>query len=187
MLKLRDVFAQMEHNRDLVLGVVFREKTDASLKLLEFVLDESHKKQTKDKEFITLDSCMRAFSREEMLSGSDQWYCNRCKEQRDIHKKLELYRLPKIMIIQLKRFQSKRSASKASGFLSMAYAQIAQQEKVGDLVDFPVEGLDMRQYVQDQSIRDSPNPVLYDLYAVSNHYGGLHGGHYTAYALNSES
>jgi len=71
MLKLRDVFSQMEHNRDLVLGVVFREKTDASLKLLEFVLDESHKKQTKDKEFITLDSCMRAFSREEMLSGSD--------------------------------------------------------------------------------------------------------------------
>lgn len=69
----------------------------------------------------------------------------------------------------------------------MAYAQIAQQEKVGDLVDFPVEGLDMRQYVQDQSVRDSPDPILYDLYAVSNHYGGLHGGHYTAYAYNSEA
>lgn len=27
--------------------------------------------------------------------------------------------------------------------------------------------------------------MLYDLYAVSNHFGGLHGGHYTAYGFNS--
>ena len=27
------------------------------------------------------------------------------------------------------------------------------------------------------------NPI-YDLYAISNHYGGLGGGHYTAYAKN---
>lgn len=26
--------------------------------------------------------------------------------------------------------------------------------------------------------------VIYDLYAVSNHFGGLGGGHYTAYAKN---
>lgn len=26
--------------------------------------------------------------------------------------------------------------------------------------------------------------VFYDLYAVSNHFGGLGGGHYTAYAKN---
>jgi len=26
--------------------------------------------------------------------------------------------------------------------------------------------------------------LLYDLYAVSNHFGGLGGGHYTAYAKN---
>jgi hypothetical protein len=29
----------------------------------------------------------------------------------------------------------------------MAYAQIAGQEKVNELVKFPIEGLDMRQYV----------------------------------------
>lgn len=26
---------------------------------------------------------------------------------------------------------------------------------------------------------------IYELYAVSNHYGGLGGGHYTAYAKNN--
>ena len=134
-----------------------------------------------------MDACLKAFSREELLSGDDQWYCNKCKSQQDIHKKLELYRLPKILIVQLKRFQSKKSASKASGFIGMAYAQICQQEKVGDLVDYPVEGLDLRQYVQDPAVRDSPTPVYYDLYAVSNHYGSLNGGHYTATAYNSEA
>merc|ERR1712157_642031 len=28
---------------------------------------------------------------------------------------------------------------------------------------------------------------IYDCYAVSNHYGGLGGGHYTAYALNENN
>jgi len=27
---------------------------------------------------------------------------------------------------------------------------------------------------------------IYDCYAISNHYGGLGGGHYTAYALNDD-
>jgi ubiquitin C-terminal hydrolase len=95
---------------------------------------------------ISLDSCFNAFSREEVLSGNDQWYCNKCKEQRDINKKLELYRLPKILIIQLKRFQSQKSNSKSSNFMSLAYAQVLQ-EKVGDHVDFPTTGLDLRKYV----------------------------------------
>lgn len=31
----------------------------------------------------------------------------------------------------------------------------------------------------------NPNPsALYELYAISNHYGSLGGGHYTAFAKN---
>ena len=28
------------------------------------------------------------------------------------------------------------------------------------------------------------DPLIYDLYAVSNHFGSLNGGHYTAYCQN---
>ena len=41
----------------------------------------------------------------------------------------------------------------------------------------------MRPYVL--ALKDEPEPVYYDLYAVSNHYGSLNGGHYTATCLNS--
>ena len=51
------------------------------------------------KESVNLDSCMKAFSMQELLTGDIQWYCSSCKEHRDILKKLEIYRLPKIMII----------------------------------------------------------------------------------------
>ncbi|KAK5604934.1 Ubiquitin carboxyl-terminal hydrolase 43 [Crenichthys baileyi] len=30
-----------------------------------------------------------------------------------------------------------------------------------------------------------PQDYFYDLYAVCNHHGGMHGGHYTAYCRNS--
>ena len=64
----------------------------------------------------------------------------------------------------------------------MAYAQICQQEKVGELVDFPTTELDVSPYLV-----INQGPIIYDLYAVSNHYGSLNGGHYTAYAFNAVS
>ena len=51
--------------------------------------------------------------------------------------------------------------------------------KLGDMVEFPTEGLDMSRYVI-----QGQGKCVYDLYAVSNHFGGLGGGHYTAYAKN---
>jgi ubiquitin C-terminal hydrolase len=66
--------------------------------------------------------------------------------------------------------------------MNLAYAQVCQQEKVGDYVDFPVQNLDVSSYIQDKSIQ---GPIYYDLYAVSNHYGSLNGGHYTAFCYNA--
>ena len=50
-------------------------------------------------------------------------------------------------------------------------------------MDFPLKDLDGRRFTQGPS-------TLYqkfNLYAVSNHYGTMEGGHYTAYGRNSLS
>lgn len=60
-------------------------------------------------------------------------------------------------------------------------AQIAGAAKNNALVDFPIEGLDISKYVYDKEGKS----YVYDLYAISNHMGSLHGGHYTAYGKNA--
>jgi ubiquitin carboxyl-terminal hydrolase 4/11/15 len=86
---------------------------------------------------------------------------------------MEIYRCPEFLILHLKRFSHQR----ASFFSS---------KKITEHIDFPVEGLDMNNFIL--SNRDPANKtkvvngVIYDLYAVSNHFGSLNGGHYTAFA-----
>ena len=53
-------------------------------------------------------------------------------------------------------------------------------DKLDVLIDFPTEGLDLSARVDQSEGKD----MIYDLIAVDNHYGGLHGGHYTAFAQN---
>lgn len=133
---------------------------------------------------MSLYKCIKDFSQEETLSGDDQWYCRKCKEHRDIKKKLELYKVPKILMVQLKRFQSKKSANNGkTGFFNLAYAQICQQEKVDEDIDFPLEGLDLKDYTV-MDCESQGISTTYDLYAVTNHFGSLNGGHYTAFGKN---
>ncbi|KAH9617823.1 hypothetical protein KSS87_005885 [Heliosperma pusillum] len=115
-------------------------------------------------EAITLFSCLDAFLKEEPLGVDDMWYCPHCKEHRQASKKLDLWRLPEILVIHLKRFSYSRYS----------------KNKLDTLVNFPIQNLDMGKYSKS---KDASNPpYVYELYAISNHYGGLGGGHYTAYA-----
>ncbi|KAE8147670.1 hypothetical protein BDV25DRAFT_159842 [Aspergillus avenaceus] len=122
-------------------------------------------RQTRKKKGVTLYECLDEFNKEEILSENDAWYCPRCKEHRRASKKFELWRTPDILVMHLKRFSASR------GF----------RDKLDVLVDFPVEGLDMTGRVE---APEDGKGLTYDLFAVDNHYGGLGGGHYTAYAKN---
>ncbi|BGP25693.1 ubiquitin carboxyl-terminal hydrolase [Rhodotorula toruloides] len=137
------------------------------------------------KKVITLADCLTEFTKEERLGEDDMWYCSRCKEFKQATKKVELWKVPDVLVFALKRFSSGRWS----------------REKIDDLVDFPVlEGLDMEQFVQGDKVEQrlaqqmpdlpaisEPDSLVYDLYAVSNHFGGLGGGHYTAFAKNPEN
>lgn len=47
-------------------------------------------------------------------------------------------------------------------------------------MDFTIHNLDLSKYVRSKDAFGQSH--VYELYAISNHYGGLGGGHYTAYA-----
>lgn len=94
-------------------------------------------------------------------------YCPGCKEHRQAIKKLDLWRLPEILVIHLKRF---------------SYSQF-MKNKLEAYVDFPLDDLDLSSYI---SYKNGHTTYRYMLYAISNHYGSMGGGHYTAYVHVSE-
>ena len=124
---------------------------------------------------VTLQQCVDAFVAEEVLEGDDAWHCPRCRKPRRATKRLTISKLPPILIVHLKRFLFKGP----------------WRDKLNSSVDLPLRDLDFTRYippaiVERQRKRDNAASVTfsYDLYAISNHYGGLNGGHYTANVRN---
>jgi len=58
------------------------------------------------------------------------------------------------------------------------------REKIDTFVDFPLAGLDMAPYIIGNGEGVDGVSTIYDCFAVSNHFGGLGGGHYSAFAKN---
>jgi len=133
-----------------------------SVRLSKSVLEA--RKEYKDKDTMPLTDCLKLFTSTERLGPNDPWYCPDCKEQRRAWKKFDLWKLPDVLVIHLKRFQFTRF----------------QKTKLDFFIDFPLQDLDLDSYV----LNPEEKGAKYELFAVSNHMGGLQGGHYTAYAKN---
>lgn len=113
----------------------------------------------------TLDDCLDVFCEEEFLEGDNQWYCGKCKAHVDATKKIDLFMLPPILIIHLKRFK---------------FGSTGQRSKIDRSVRYPLGDWDL------SNAKKSSGGIypLYDLYAVSHHRGNVGFGHYTAHAKN---
>eukprot|EP01101_Sappina_pedata_P007029 TRINITY_DN3631_c0_g1_i1.p1 TRINITY_DN3631_c0_g1~~TRINITY_DN3631_c0_g1_i1.p1 ORF type:complete len:920 (+),score=262.23 TRINITY_DN3631_c0_g1_i1:158-2761(+) len=112
----------------------------------------------------SLEQCLDLFSTLEKLDENNLWYCNKCQEHVQATKKVDLWRLPPILIIHLKRFY---------------YRGVHSRAKLDMLVNSPLNGLDL----SERLLKENPGvSARYNLFAVSNHMGELSGGHYTAYA-----
>ncbi|XP_036388803.1 ubiquitin carboxyl-terminal hydrolase 19 isoform X2 [Megalops cyprinoides] len=135
-------------------------------KELEFVEDPGSASETARAGHFTLEQCLNLFTKPEVLAPEEAWYCPKCQQHREASKQLMLWRLPNVLIIQLKRF---------------SFRSFIWRDKINDMVDFPVRNLDLSKFCIGQK-DDVQQPPIYDLYAVINHYGGMIGGHYTAYA-----
>lgn len=142
---------------------------------------------------ISLSDCLDEFTKEEQLGADDLWYCPQCKKHQQATKKFDLWSTPDVLVVHLKRFSNSRML----------------RDKIDAFVDFPILGLDMNERVNQRRVISSlermgvdtnsvellgrgseagsgqtSEPLIYDLFAVDEHLGGLGGGHYRAYAFN---
>ncbi|XP_060788407.1 ubiquitin carboxyl-terminal hydrolase 11 isoform X2 [Neoarius graeffei] len=120
---------------------------------------------------VNLQECIELFTTVETLEDENPWYCPTCKKHQLATKKLDLWSLPEVLIIHLKRF---------------SYTKYSR-EKLDTIVNFPLRKLDFSDFLLRKAGSDSEPPSRYDLIAVSNHYGGLRDGHYTSYSRNKDN
>ena len=174
---LEEMNKVMRQNRDFNIMMVWGPEPHAELGYLtragKSAVQEVNEFRSR-KGPVSVYDCLSAFSKEETLTGDEKWYCPRCKTHVEATKKMDLYKVPRLLIIQLKRFSRDRVRSSFYGMVSGA-------SKNSEFVDFPVKGLDITEYVKGGAEGQSH---VYDLYGVVCHSGSLYGGHYTAYCYN---
>ncbi|KAJ1785208.1 hypothetical protein LPJ59_006198, partial [Coemansia sp. RSA 2399] len=104
-----------------------------------------------------ITKALRSFVRSETLTRDNRYKCEKCAKLVEATKQMTVYRLPRILTLQLKRF------STFGG-------------KINRYVEFPLT-LDMRSYASKNSMEKEP--CVYNLYAVLVHSGGTaRSGHY---------
>ncbi len=111
-----------------------------------------------------LFDCLDLYTQEEHLTGINGVYNEKTKNKEDAIKSIKFWSLPKILTIDLKRFNQRN-------------------QKDQRLIDFPLEGLNLSRYV----IGYNKDNSIYDLYGIANHSGGVHGGHYTCFIKNANN
>uniref|UniRef100_A0A913IBP8 Ubiquitin carboxyl-terminal hydrolase n=1 Tax=Strongyloides stercoralis TaxID=6248 RepID=A0A913IBP8_STRER len=131
-------------------------------------------------------NCLKQFTSEEDLTGSNSYECEKCclefnkkklkenpkakKKMVEAKKKYLIYSPPVILTLHLKRFEQVHNSI------------YARTRKIPGYVNFDFE-LDLAPFVAKHGQRIVPGEkrVLYRLYGIVVHSGGLSGGHYIAY------
>ncbi|KAG7164510.1 Ubiquitin carboxyl-terminal hydrolase 8-like 1 [Homarus americanus] len=92
-----------------------------------------------------------------------EYKCSKCKKLRNCIRKLDIWKLPPLLILHLNRFEHDVLMKKKQNF-----------------VDFPLDNLDLTKHCGINN-----RYTNFELYGVSNHYGTMDGGHYTAFCKSS--
>lgn len=115
---------------------------------------------------VTLEECLQKFTEGEYLKGDEKYYCTECKQYVDAIRTIKIWKIPQVLIIQLKRFETTPHGG---------------MKKIRSKVEVPVHNLDVTPFMATQTVSDN----VYQLQAISNHMGSCHGGHYVSYCRNS--
>jgi len=117
---------------------------------------------------MSLQTMLEKFLSPEVLSAAI--LCESCKARHEgSSKRLRIVNLPPVICFHIKRF--------------IPGTTTANAQKSDQIITFPLRGLDMSQYSEDQAL----NTLLYDLCAVIQHTGSMHSGHYFCFILHHEN
>lgn len=152
----------------------FSRKKDSTSNLINTV---SPRYQCDDGE-ISIQSCLNQFTSSELLTGSNKVGCEACTKRANNGKQIYtnatkrflICNPPAVLILHLKRFQ---------------LGNRCMLRKVTKSVNFPTI-LDIAPFCSDKvktlpSVSPNQSKILYSLYGVVEHSGGMHLGHYVAY------
>jgi ubiquitin C-terminal hydrolase len=109
---------------------------------------------------------LNTFNLNEKLDKANEWFCGSCNKNQTALKRMEIYKAPKQLIIQLNRF----------GLVNK------KVEKNKELIDFPIEDLNLSKYLN----QSHNTKAIYELYGLTMHSGSTEGGHYTAIVKSFE-
>ena len=162
---------------------VFNHEFDVSIEdeSVAEALGQRGSEQKRNDERLTLEHCLGEYGNVETLS--EDYKCDKCKAKGTTKTKVDIWRLPDILVIHMKRF---------------VYTMYVRG-KLNNLVHYPVHGLDMspflsaeaRQGLQEMKAANELNmhvpsgdnaqsDHVYDLYATVHHVGTMNGGHYVS-------
>ena len=184
-------------NYKLFVKIVFHANRFSSQQLENLQILKKSIKYDEQKE-IDLSDCFNEFTKIEILNEENKWFCQKCNQTKQGINQLNLFAVPKILIIQLKRFITINLIKK----------------KIHAKIKFPFENFNLSKFVKykeesgnlykredvisnfnesllkissDNEEIENNEEVLYNLLGVINHVGSsLEKGHYYAYFHNEK-
>ena len=110
-----------------------------------------------ENESISLLDCFNLFTTDEEMDDDNKYKHPKTEEYINVKRQFLFWSLPKVLIVCLKRFNNSR-------------------RKITGQIDIPVDNLDLSSYLRGYNTRAN-----YQLIGISNHSGGVGGGHYYSY------
>lgn len=102
--------------------------------------------------------CLDDYMKEEKLDDENMWNCDNCNKKCNAIKKINIWKLPEILTLTLKRFEYSNKSKKIDKLI-----------KISDKID-------MSKYLTGYNDKS-----VYQIYAICNHTGNVNGGHYFSY------
>ena len=106
---------------------------------------------------ISIYDCLNLFTQEEEISDI---YCENCQKKQIFNKILRIERIPKYLVITLKRFK-----------YTLMY-----RTKMKCPIKFPINDINLNRYLTNET--NPEKNKKYDLFGIINHIGDLSVGHY---------